>query len=184
MADLRKLAVKYNFKKAALDKTLRDRFVVDFVKNLFGAGYSDDLAFDRAVELATGLEKAKKTCAFDERRTVRLEEPRAGQCSPYGQETPTSTSEAVLHMRKPHALATCRFINAKCHICSKVGHIRKAYRGKGAASKASQRKGPPRRGAVHNIEDNDDLTDSSTPAHTHPHKAHATFTQSTLFHLG
>ena len=47
MADLCKVAVKYNFKKAALDETLRDKFVVDFVKNSLGTGYSDDLAFDQ-----------------------------------------------------------------------------------------------------------------------------------------
>ena len=69
----------------------------------------------------------------------------------------------------PHAPATCRFINAKCHNCGKMGHIGKACRNKGAGSKTQQRKGPPRRGTVHNIEDNDDLTDSSTPAHTYTH---------------
>ena len=77
-------------------------------------------------------------------------------------------------------------INAKCHNCGKVGHIGKACRNKGAGSKTQQRKGPPRCGTVHNIEDNDDLTDSSTPAHTyaHPHKVYTTYTQSTLFRLG
>ena len=50
-----------------------------------------------------------------------------------------------------------------------MGHIGKPCRNKGAGSKTQQRKGPPRRGTVHNIEDNDDLTDSSTPAHTYTH---------------
>ena len=50
-----------------------------------------------------------------------------------------------------------------------MGHIGKVCRNKGAGPKTQLRKGPPRRGTVHNIEDNDDLTDSSTPAHTYTH---------------
>ena len=63
VADLRKLAVKCNFKKAALDETLRDRFVCglrqEFIRSRL-LTEKDDLTFDRAVELATGLEGAKK----------------------------------------------------------------------------------------------------------------------------
>lgn len=63
MADLRKLAVKCNFKKAALDETLRDRFVCghrqEFIRSRL-LTKKDDPTFDCAVELATRLEGAKK----------------------------------------------------------------------------------------------------------------------------
>ena len=139
--------------------------------------------FDRAVELATRIEKAKKHAHLmngDPSGSRNQEQDSVHHMNRKPQQAP---QKLCYICGNPHALATCHFINAKCPNCGKVGHIRKAYRGKGTDFKASQRKGPPQHGAVHNIEDNDDLTDSSTPAHTHPHKAHATFTQSTLFHL-
>ena len=60
VADLHKLEVKCNFKKAALDETLWDRFICGFHIRSWLLTEKDDLTFDCAVELATGLEGAKK----------------------------------------------------------------------------------------------------------------------------
>ena len=60
VADLHKLEVKCNFKKAGLDETLRDRFVCEIHIRSRLLTEKDDLTFDCTVELATRLEGAKK----------------------------------------------------------------------------------------------------------------------------
>ena len=64
VADLRSLAARCKFKAAALDETLRDRFVCGLSKEFIRSRLlteQDNLLFDRAVEIAMTLEDARQT---------------------------------------------------------------------------------------------------------------------------
>ena len=62
IADLRRLSTCCNFKADALDENLRDRFICSLTQEYIWSRLlteTDDLSFDRAVEIAISLEGAK-----------------------------------------------------------------------------------------------------------------------------
>ena len=76
VADLCKLAAPCNFKKASLDETLRDKFVCGLQHEYIRSRLlteEDNLTFDRSVEIATGLEGAKKHAHLMQQETKKEE---------------------------------------------------------------------------------------------------------------
>ncbi|XP_011408756.1 PREDICTED: uncharacterized protein K02A2.6-like, partial [Amphimedon queenslandica] len=144
VAELRKLATRCNFKKDTLDETLRDRFVCglrqEFIRSRL-LTKKDDLSFSRAVELATGLEGAKKHAHMMEGDLARTKKEQQDGINRTVDKRPPM--KPCYRCGNAHSPSTCRFSTAKCHNCGKLGHIGKVCRSKPqkpATSKPPQKK--------------------------------------------
>ena len=141
VAELRRLATHCEFDER-LDDALRDRLVCGLRNEsvqkrlLSEAG----LTFKRALELALGMESADANAKAikhqgDDTSIKRLSHtPRKSEAV-----TGTAPKREPCYRcgRSNHTPQNCRFINAKCHICNKIGHIAPVCR-------SSQRSGAKR----------------------------------------
>ena len=74
VAELCKLAARCNFKKTSLDETLHDKFLCGLQREYIRSCLlteEDNLTFNRSVEIATGLEGAKKHAHLMQQETKR-----------------------------------------------------------------------------------------------------------------
>ena len=145
--ELRRLSEDCEF-GTTLDEMLRDRFV---------CGVRDDkiqrrllaepkLSLKRALELGIAAEIAEKD-GLDLQKSTPSETPTVNKFE--GKPTPSKDhkpSHANMCSRcdGKHNSSKCRFKDAKCHACGKVGHISQACRSK---SKGAQR--PVQKGRGH-----------------------------------
>ena len=128
VADLRSLAARCKFKAAALDETLRDRFVCGLSKEFIRSRLlteQDNLLFDRAVEIAMTLEDARQTAHLMQQREVPVHhsEVAVGKSRKH-----SSGQTSCYRCGGSHSSSACRFLKEKCHSCGKLGHIAKVCR--------------------------------------------------------
>ena len=144
VAELRRLSEDCEF-GTTLDERLRDRLV---------CGVRDDkiqrrllaepkLSLKRALELGIAAETAVKD-ALDLQKSTPSETPRVNKF----EGKPTSSKDyKPSHANKcsrcdgKHNSSECRFKDAKCHACGKVGHISRACRSKDKGAQRPVQKG-------------------------------------------
>ena len=102
----------------------------------------NNLTFDRSIEIATGLEGAKKHAHLMQQETKKEEDHRTTR----KHNTFNSRSSTIVYFRCGglHAARTCRFIKEKYHNCGKTGHISKVCRS--PTTKSQKSKGRPAKG--------------------------------------
>ena len=133
IADLQGLSAHCNFKADALDENLHDRFVCGLTQEYIWSRLlteTDDLSFDRVVEIATILEGAKLNAQLMKSPNAShgiSEVHRVGNCSSRPQ---NHSVVSCYRCGGPHLANKCRFITEKCHSCCKTGHISKVCRSK------------------------------------------------------
>ncbi|XP_011408064.1 PREDICTED: uncharacterized protein LOC105315208, partial [Amphimedon queenslandica] len=130
VADLRRLAMRCDFKPAALDETLRDRFICGLSEEFIHSKLlteSDDLKFDTAVQMATMIEDAKRSAQF-----MQQHEPNSTKETQDVNQSTTRTREHISCYRcgGSHLANKCRFIKKRCRACGKMGHIARVCRSK------------------------------------------------------
>ncbi len=134
VVSLKKLIIRCDY-DAAIQKTLlRDRFVCGLThestrKRLLTEDNS--ITFDRAVEIATSVEKAsvqaKQMKAGDTKPTVNQVRGKPHNSNPIR----SNHSQPVCYRcGGPHLAHVCRFIRETCRSCGKTGHISKVCRSK------------------------------------------------------
>ena len=142
---LRKLAACCNFKKASLDETLCDKFVCGLQQEYIRSCLlteEDNLIFDRSVEIATGLEGAKKHAHLMQQETKKEEDHRTTRR--HNTFNPRSSTIVCFCCGGPHVARACRFIKEKCHNCGNTVHISKVCRS--LTTKSQNSKGRPAKG--------------------------------------
>ena len=149
MANLRKLIVPCNYDSAFQDTVLHDRFVSGLAHKSTRRRLlteKDDIMFTRAAEIALSLETASVQARQMQNKNVsvhsvhHVSEKRS---------THSCTSPIVYHRCGGSHLATiCRFIEAKCWVCGKTGHIAKVCRSKATTPAPSKFKKSDRTHAV------------------------------------
>ena len=125
VAELRRLATNCEF-GAYLEEALRDRFVCG-LKNEGTQKWllsEADLTFQKALEIAQGMEAAAKNAK-------ELQSQTAPGVVPFEEVVHNITSRNCYRCgRANHMPAQCPFKEAKCHNCGKTGHIRRTCRSK------------------------------------------------------
>ena len=133
MVALKKLIIRCGYTDEFQPIVLRDRFVCGLVyestrKRLLTE--NNDLTFERAVEIATMVEKASKQAKHmklpDSRPSAGIHHLKGKQFSSQQQHKPT-----CYRCGGPHLAPSCRFIHEKYKSCGKTGHIAKVCHSKG-----------------------------------------------------
>ena len=143
VASLKKLIVQCKYDPAFQSIILRDRFVCGLAhestrKRLLTE--TDDLTFEKAVEIANGVEKA--TVQARQMKSESKQFPvhhvhhkRQGTFQRHENSTP------ICHRcGGPHLAPNCRFIKEKCLACGKIGHIAKVCQSKPSHFAGNHRK--------------------------------------------
>ncbi|XP_019859677.1 PREDICTED: uncharacterized protein K02A2.6-like [Amphimedon queenslandica] len=173
VADLRRLAQRCNFKEATLDETLRDRFICGLAQEYIRSRLltePDDLKFNKAVDLATMMEEARRSAQLMQERssTKAAESHDVHQTNMRDtRKSITQTQEHVICYRcgGAHFAHKCRFIKEKCRACGKIGHIARVCRSKTAG------KGPAREPFKRDVRTNaidDNATDEESEEESYP----------------
>ena len=179
MVALKKLIIRCGYTDGFQPIVLRDRFVCGFVhestrKRLLTE--NNDLTFERAVEIATMVEKASTQAKHmklpDSRPSAGIHHLKGKQPSSQHQHKPT-----CYRCRGPHLAPSCRFIHEKCKSCGKTGHITKVCRSKGKQGTGSHQ-GSRGTGTSYSrtnkIDSTAYTTDSTNPSDTNAY---------TMFHI-
>ena len=91
---------------------------------------TDDLSFDRAVEIAISLEGAKLNAQL---MKSQIASHGTREVHRVGNRSSKPQNHSVVFCYRcggPHLANKCRFIKEKCHSCGKTGHISKVCRSK------------------------------------------------------
>ena len=114
-----------------LDEAMRTKFICSInneavLKALFKVK-DNELTFAKAIEIAIETEDAAKV-AKETLHGLKHQEPinkiqsnRKGKTASVNEQS--SISECIRFGRKGHSPKDCRFKGAKCHYCSKIGHL-------------------------------------------------------------
>ena len=88
------------------------------------------LTFPRAMELAQSLEAAAKNVRelHSSQQAVALSPKEIHQVAPPQQHSQKGDLSRYRYGKKGHTAAKCRFKNATCHLCGKVGHLKAVCR--------------------------------------------------------
>ncbi|XP_041823137.1 uncharacterized protein K02A2.6-like [Melanotaenia boesemani] len=133
VAELRRLAQDCNF-GATLEQMLRDRLVCGINDDRIQRRLlsESDLTFEKAFQIAVAAEAATKNVQDLQTRTQYS----CNSVSLKGQEKKGNwrNKECYRCNGKQHNAVECKFKEAKCHACGKVGHIARACRNKNKRS--------------------------------------------------
>ncbi|XP_063049093.1 uncharacterized protein K02A2.6-like [Engraulis encrasicolus] len=143
VAELRRLAHDCNF-GTTLQQMLRDRLVCGINDDRIQRRLlsEPDLTFEKAFEMAVASETASKNV-----QDLHAKAPLAcNSVKTEGKERKGDWKKKECYRchGKQHSAAECKFKEAKCHACGKVGHIAKACRNKNKGSSRTDEKKPIR----------------------------------------
>ena len=133
-AALRKLAMHCKF-AAALDDTLRDRFVCGLRHEAIQRRLlsEKDLTHTKAMEIARAMEAADSNA-----KSFKAAEPAIRKFTSQQQRTGNPPTACYRCGRSSHQPADCKFREATCNQCGKKGHISPVCRSKAKSPQASK----------------------------------------------
>ena len=118
---------------------LRDRFVCGLAHEAIRKRLlmeDNDLTFDRAVEIATSVERASVQARQIKCRTkVSVNQVKGKQQTSH----PINPPKVCYRCGGPHLSTTCRFVHETCQACGKTGRIARVCRSKGSEHGKSSR---------------------------------------------
>lgn len=126
--ELKQCAVNCEF-RAILDEVVRDQFLTG-IRNEACQRPSSKLTFARAFQIALSLETAER-----DTQQLRGHDTHPGQVHRVDSHV-TNQTERTCYRRhsKNHSPQVCHFKDAKCYNCGKMGHVKRACKGKVAAT--------------------------------------------------
>ena len=156
VAELRQIAHDCNYGQT-LEQMLRDRLVCgindDRIQRRLLAEV--DLTFDKDYKMAVAADAASRNAMDLQSRVAAVNQVKTGgakgdeRCD----ESYPKQRECYRCNGKQHLAVECRFKDAKCHACGKIGHINKAFRTRrrevGVRAKEKTPKLEPRGSRVH-----------------------------------
>ncbi|XP_031432706.1 uncharacterized protein K02A2.6-like [Clupea harengus] len=170
VAELRRLAHDCNF-GTTLEQRLRDRLVCGMNDDRIQRRLLSeiDLTFEKAFKIAVAAETASKNAQDLQKAAVACNSMKTEGKETRGEWRNKERDCYRCHGR--HSAAECKFKDAKCHFCGRVGHIAKACRNKSKddarpsetkAHRAERRARPqPRPHRSHNVCERQNDDDSS-----------------------
>ncbi|XP_038139940.1 uncharacterized protein K02A2.6-like [Cyprinodon tularosa] len=143
VAELRRLAQDCNF-GTTLEQMLRDRLVCGINDDRIQRRLlsETDLTFEKAFQIAVAAEAASRNV-----QDLQNKAPLAcNSMKTEGKERKGDWKKKECYRchGKQHSAAECKFKEAKCHACGKVGHIAKACRNKNKGSSRPDERKPNR----------------------------------------
>ena len=171
-AELKRLSTHCNF-GTTLNERLRDQFIVGLhernkpiQRHLLGQA---DLTYKRTIELATSME----TAANDSREltgAIKNEGPSSIRVHAVHKSSKSEIECYRCGAKDGHKANTCKFKDATCHACGKVGHLQRVCRGDKSRQKFKP-KGKFKAKKVHHL-DSGEADSVASPANRDDSQVH------------